>query len=93
MLLGIFRPFKQVDRLIKGLTAPNRPVKLGEDIMAVGSPKCAHRYQEVPWDSDRLGPGVVGFDDPKVVMGMATFKTLMRCSCGAEKVERKRALY
>ena len=63
------------------------PRHLAGEVVTEGDAAHAHKWQNVEWPRDRLGPPVV---DTKGIL--ATYKDLYRCSCGREVVQRVRAL-
>ncbi len=54
-----------------------------------------HRFEEVPCDRDRFGPSTTDFDKDygtALEFPMCTYKTLLRCACGEERVHSIRSL-
>lgn len=64
------------------------PQPLPIENVAVGIEAHEHDFKPVEWDKARFGPDVTDFDDTH-----ATFKTLERCACGAERIRSVRALF
>lgn len=64
------------------------PQPLPIETISPGTDSHEHGFKEVAWDSARFGPSVTDFEGAH-----ATFKTLERCACGAERITSVRALY
>lgn len=71
------------------------PRDLGFKIVAPGDPEHGHSFRLVAWDCERFGSDFCDPDsDPggPIAFPMATFKSLLRCQCGAEVIRSTRAL-
>lgn len=93
-------------RVVEKLLARLKPRSIGTNVVlksVTPSPLHEHKFVEIPWDG-HLGPSVTDFDKdddcPDIYLDgqkpikfpMCTYKTLVRCSCGEEKVHAVRAL-
>ncbi|MBI2064840.1 MAG: hypothetical protein HYT62_02160 [Candidatus Yanofskybacteria bacterium] len=58
-----------------------------EQFLQTGNPEHQHRFSEIRWDNEKLGPSVTDTDDGYY----ATFKSLFGCDCGALKVTSQRS--
>lgn len=68
---------------------------LGLEVVKGGNPSHQHQFAMVSWDDERFGSNFVDPDpDPggRIAFPMATYKELLRCSCGAEAIKSVRAL-
>lgn len=72
-----------------------RPTDVGLTIIIVGDAQHEHQYEEVPWNHKRDGRSMIDFDkDPggPIAFPQATYRTLLRCSCGREGISSVRSL-
>lgn len=94
---------KIIKNLIGAITPKNElpismlehaPRDLGNEIITPGNPNHSHTFVEASWDRERLGPSFVDpeYSDDQIAFTMATYKYLFRCKCGAEAVQKTRAL-
>jgi len=61
--------------------------RTAEQFIQVGNPDHRHKFSEVRWDSEKLGPCVTDMEGRHYV----TFKNFFGCSCGALKITSERA--
>lgn len=72
-----------------------KPKRLGLEIITPGDKNHKHKFEEINWDPNRLGPSVIDFDKDngeRIAFPKATFQDLLICSCGCEAIKKTRAL-
>ncbi|OGC84291.1 hypothetical protein A3F55_00795 [Candidatus Adlerbacteria bacterium RIFCSPHIGHO2_12_FULL_53_18] len=80
---------EHMEQLHQAIAPRTLPLQMLEE----GSPNHSHKWRDLPWDQN-LGESFT--DEDPIGQGnrfpMATYKTLVECSCGARAIESKRAL-